>query len=352
MRSVPGEQLCFTMSVTDEVELVRDRVARLSRVHRGCRIVLLADGRSAARRSWPSGPNVSIRGCAKRLYGVENGGRVVQRHLEVFLESGASWWFKVDPDTVAWRRFRDLPLTTCFFGTIQGGNPGRSLQGGCIGGTRDAAEELVASSLLLSPVLLDPEATWASGNPFLIARALAGLVSFDFLLAWACRQAGIPLVAHPEIRSEWKQPPLDPSQYAITHPHKKLDLEAEARAIRSRRRVAARLARLIRERVPLGATIAVASKGDIRLTAVGLRHARHFPADDSGSWAGFHPADSAHAIALLEDERAAGVDHFALPETGDWWLEFYGGFAEYLASSHRLVVHAPGAGRIWALGRT
>jgi hypothetical protein len=253
---------------------------------------------------------------------------------------------------MAWRRFRDLPRTTCFFGTIQGGNPGPSLQGGCIGGTRDAARALVESALLLSPALIDPERTWARGNPFLIDRARVGLVSFDFLLAWACRQAGIPLVAHPEIRSEWKQPPLDPSRYAITHPHKTLDLEAEARAARSRRQSAARLAKLIREQVPVGATIAVASKGDTRLTAVGRRRALHFPADESGGWAGFHPADSEHAIALLEDQRAAGVDHFALPDTGNWWLEFYGGFAEYLATRHRLVIHAPGTGRIWALERT
>jgi hypothetical protein len=52
---------------------------------------------------------------------------------------------------------------------------------------------------------------------------------------------------------------------------------------------------------------------------------------------------------MLERERLDGVDHFALPETGDWWLEHYDAFAEHLASRGRLVAHAEGAGWLWEL---
>jgi hypothetical protein len=344
-----GGELCFTMSVTDEVELVRDRVARLQRIYPGCSVVLLPDGVEAARRAWPGGRGVSVQASPESLYAATNGGLVVQRHLEAALGSAAAWWFKVDPDTVVWRRFRRLPAGQCFFGTIQGGLPWPSLQGGCIGGTRAAVEALAGSRALLAPELLEPGRSWAGGNEVLLTRARAGLVSFDFVHAWACREAGIPLIPFDEIRSEWRQPPPDPRRYAVTHPHKALDVDAEQRMVRARQNTSARLVELIRNAVPPEATVAVVSKGDEALTALGRRIGRHFPAGENGAWAGFHPRDSRHAIALLESERAAGVDHFALPQTGDWWLEFYDGLARHLATRHRLVAHEPGAGRIWAL---
>jgi hypothetical protein len=340
--------LCFTMSVIDERELVEDRVARISRVYPGSHVVLLPDGTHTAGRPWPD-VGVSVRSNEERLYAVENGGLVVQRHLEAFLDSGARWWFKVDPDTVVWRRFGSLPDGICFFGTMQGGRPGPSLQGGCIGGTQAAARALLESAALLSPALLDPESSWAHGNPFLLARAARGLVSFDFVHAWACRQAGIPLQAHAEIRSEWKQPPLDPSQHAVSHPHKTVDVDGEQLALRARLEVSARLVELIEANVPAHATVAVVSKGDDCLAELGERVARHFPADETGAWAGFHPRDSEHAIALLAREQTGGADHFALPDTGAWWLEYYDGLARHLESRHRLVAQEPGAGRIWAL---
>lgn len=343
-----GADMCFTMSVTDELELAEDRIDRISRVYPGSHVVLLPDGENAAGHSWPLAA-ITVRASDERLYAVENGGLVVQRHLEAFLESGARWWFKVDPDTVVWRRFRSLPDGACFFGTIQGGNPGPSLQGGCIGGTRAAAHELVESDALLSSELLDPGGSWARGNPFLLARAARGLVSFDFVHAWACRRAGISLLAHAEIRSEWKQPPLDASQHAISHPHKTVDVAGEQLALRARLQVSARFVELIEANVPAHATLAVVSKGDGGLAELRDRTARHFPADETGAWAGFHPRDSEHAIALLALEQSGGADHFALPETGEWWLEFYDGLARHLESRHRLVAHEPGAGRIWAL---
>ena len=212
--------VCFTMSVIDEYDLVDDRVARLQAAHWDCRIVVLPERCGV----WPQ--SVEVRP-VERLYSVGNGGLVVERHLEAFIASGCTWWFKVDPDTVAWRPFNHLPEDACFFGTLRDDEPGPSLQGGCIGGTRAAAAALLESGALRSPLLLDPGASWAAGNPHLAARAEAGLVSFNSVHAWACREAGIELRDHPEIRSEPRDPPADPWRWAFTHPHKWLDVEDE-----------------------------------------------------------------------------------------------------------------------------
>jgi hypothetical protein len=208
----------------------------------------------------------------------------------------------------------------------------------------------VESGVLLSPELRVPERSWARGNPNLLDRARRGLVSFDFVHAWACHEIGIPLIEHPEIRSEWRRPPAEPDRYAITHPHKDLDEAADNLHEAKRREVTRRLRELIRVSVPADATVAIVSKGDESLVGPGRSGTRHFPADQNGGWAGYHPADSAHAIRLLEDERARGTDHLALPETSEWWLEYYDGLADHLSTRHRLVARADGAGRIWALG--
>jgi hypothetical protein len=330
------------MSVTDEYDLVDDRVARLQAAYRDCRIVLFPEHCGA----WPSGVEARP---VERLYPVANGGLVVERHLEAFVASGCAWWFKVDPDTVAWRPLHHLPEGACFFGSMRNGEPVPSLQGGCIGGTRVAAAALLASGALRSQALLDPGASWARDNPAVRARVDAGHVSFELVHAGACRERGIELRDQPEIRSEVRDPPADAWRWAFTHPHKWLDVEDESHVPNARRAVAGRLADLIERELPIGATVAVASKGDESLVHDVNRRARHFPADETGDWAGFHPADSDEAIALLERERVDGVDHFALPETGDWWLEHYGAFAEHLSSRGRLVAHAEGAGWLWEL---
>jgi hypothetical protein len=206
------------MSVTDEYDLVDDRVARLQTAYRDCRIVLFPEHCGA----WPRGVEARP---VERLYAVGRGGLVVERHLDAFLASGCAWWLKVDPDTVAWRPLLHLPEDTCFFGTLQ---DGASLQGGCIGGTRAAAAALLASGALRAEALLDPAASWARGDAKLAGRVDAGVVSFEHVHAWACREAGIELRDHPEIHCESREPPADPWRWAFTHPHKWLDPDADA----------------------------------------------------------------------------------------------------------------------------
>jgi len=82
--------------------------------------------------------------------------------------------------------------------------------------------------------------------------------------------------------------------------------------------------------IPAQATVAVISKGDSRLLNLQGCRAWHFPQDESGSYAGHHPADSDEAIAHLECLRARGAAYLLIPDSSLWWLDHYTGFREHL----------------------
>lgn len=87
------------------------------------------------------------------------------------------------------------------------------------------------------------------------------------------------------------------------------------------------------ERTSPGATVLVISKGDEDLLDVLRaegRGARHFPQAADGSFAGFYPADSAVAIAQLDELQAKGAEYLLFPSPSLWWLEYYKGLKEYL----------------------
>jgi len=81
--------------------------------------------------------------------------------------------------------------------------------------------------------------------------------------------------------------------------------------------------RALREAVPSGSTVLVVSKGDDRLLEVDDLQAWHFPRLPDGTWTGHHPADSAEALAGLEELRAQGAEYIAFPRPMLWWLDFY-----------------------------
>jgi hypothetical protein len=89
--------------------------------------------------------------------------------------------------------------------------------------------------------------------------------------------------------------------------------------------------------VPPNATVLVASRGDGELLRLGVRRALHFPQDEDGKYAGYHPADSDAVIAMLEQLRTRGADHFLLPATAFWWLDYYEGFREYVEKHYDVV---------------
>jgi hypothetical protein len=160
-----------------------------------------------------------------RLFGIENGGAVIERMLELFLERPTRYLFKIDPDTVIHRRFKYLPVRSGVFGTLQCVEETPAIQGGCMGFTRDAAEMILRSRMLQDSRLKEP-ARFINDSPYFVRmmdRAnRCGLASFDWIVAWIARELGIAVYAFDEVNSGWQQPPPNPEgRYAVSHPRAK-----------------------------------------------------------------------------------------------------------------------------------
>ena len=89
--------------------------------------------------------------------------------------------------------------------------------------------------------------------------------------------------------------------------------------------------------IPRNATVLVVSRGDDELVRIGPRRALHFPQDEFGRYAGYHPEDSAAAISALEEMRARGAEYLLLPSTSFWWLDYYEGLREHLESNYPAI---------------
>jgi GT2 family glycosyltransferase len=95
----------------------------------------------------------------------------------------------------------------------------------------------------------------------------------------------------------------------------------------------------VRQLIPAGSTVLVASKGDGALVDLPQHRAWHFPQTEHGSYAGHHPADSAEAVAALEALRGRGAAYLLIPSTCLWWLDHYKEFRRHLETCHtRLAV--------------
>jgi GT2 family glycosyltransferase len=102
-----------------------------------------------------------------------------------------------------------------------------------------------------------------------------------------------------------------------------------------------RVRRAVESAVPAGATVLIVSRGDDSLLDVEGRRACHFPRAANGAYAGHHPADSAEAIALLEEARAAGAGFIAFPGTGMWWLDHYEELRGHLDANYQRAFSDP-----------
>ena len=87
----------------------------------------------------------------------------------------------------------------------------------------------------------------------------------------------------------------------------------------------------------LAATVLVVSKGDEELCKLDGRTAWHFPQTEHGAYAGYHPADSAAAIAQLEALREQGGEYLLFPSTAFWWLDYYRDFRMHLDNHYARV---------------
>jgi SAM-dependent methyltransferase len=97
------------------------------------------------------------------------------------------------------------------------------------------------------------------------------------------------------------------------------------------------------------AIVAIISRGDDALMDLGGRAAWHFPRDDHGDYAGYHPGDSKEAIEHLESLRAKGANYLVIPEPSMWWLDHYKDFAKYLKERYQKVWVREDTGAIFSL---
>jgi GT2 family glycosyltransferase len=97
-----------------------------------------------------------------------------------------------------------------------------------------------------------------------------------------------------------------------------------------------------------GTTVLVVSKGDRALLELKGRRGWHFPQNENGVYAGYHPANSAEAIKHLEDLRARGAAYLLIPATSLWWLDYYEDFRHHLESRY---IRLPTPGELCVLYR-
>ncbi len=186
------------------------------------RVILRSDGDQDARLPiLAESHNADFRQ-EPRLFEIENGGAIVERMFELFFEKPTRYLLKIDPDTVIHRRFRYLPVRDGLFGTLQGRLRHPSVQGGCMGITRAAAEQILRSNMLRDYRLKEP-AKFIDDSPYFVRMAhranRCGLASFDWIVPWVAHELGIPIFAFSEVNSGWKMaPPNQNGRYAVSHP--------------------------------------------------------------------------------------------------------------------------------------
>lgn len=102
-------------------------------------------------------------------------------------------------------------------------------------------------------------------------------------------------------------------------------------------RLLARIREVVRAMLPPSATVLVVSKGDEELLELDGRPGWHFPRDESGKYAGYHPGSAQEAIRHLESLREAGANYILFPCTAFWWLGHYDDLAQHLIRRYQLV---------------
>lgn len=216
------EDLTFFALTYKNYEATAQCLADLRKHYSTSRVILRSDGDPDARLPVLAARHeVDFRG-ELRLFSIENGGAVIERMLELFVEKPTRYLFKIDPDTAIHRRFKYLPIRSGVFGTMQTELETPSVQGGCMGFTRDAAQQILQSQLLRDVRLKDP-ARFIDDSPYFFRMTdrsnRCGLASFDWIVPWIASQIGIPIYPFDEVNSGWKQPPPNPDQrYAVSHP--------------------------------------------------------------------------------------------------------------------------------------
>ena len=219
------DDLTFFALVYKDYDATAACLTDLRKHYPSSRVVLRSDGDQDPRfPPLASNHKVDFRS-ESRLFAIENGGAVIERMLEIFLERPTRYLFKIDPDTAIHRRFKYLPVHSGVFGTLQCEQETPSVQGGCMGFSRDSADQILHSRMLNDDRLKQP-AKFISESPYFFRMAdranRCGLASFDWIVPWVASELGIALYRFDEVNCGWQQPPPNPEdRYAVSHPRAK-----------------------------------------------------------------------------------------------------------------------------------
>jgi glycosyltransferase involved in cell wall biosynthesis len=106
---------------------------------------------------------------------------------------------------------------------------------------------------------------------------------------------------------------------------------------------------IVNANLPDQAKVLVVSKGDEELLQFEGRRGWHFPQTGKNVYAGYYPANSAEAIAHLEELRCHGADFLLFPQPAFWWLDHYADFKAHLKNRYGLLLQQEGACLIYDL---
>ena len=216
------DDLTFFAMVYQNYAATADCLRDLRKHYPASRVILRSDGDPDPRFPVLASRNNVDFHEELRLFGIENGGAVIERMLVLFLEKPTRYLFKIDPDTVIHRRFNYLPDRSGVFGTLQCEDESLSVQGGCMGFTQDSARQILESGMLRDSRLREP-GRFIDHSPYFFRMAdranRCGLASFDWIVPWVASELGISLYRFDEVNSGWRQPPPNPDdRYAVSHP--------------------------------------------------------------------------------------------------------------------------------------
>lgn len=92
---------------------------------------------------------------------------------------------------------------------------------------------------------------------------------------------------------------------------------------------------------PMGAVVAVVSKGDEEMVDFDGRTGWHFPQAPDGGYAGYHPGSDMAARRFLTAVVSRGAQFLAFPSSAFWWLDHYAKLTQHLLEQHRMVTAGP-----------
>jgi GT2 family glycosyltransferase len=113
------------------------------------------------------------------------------------------------------------------------------------------------------------------------------------------------------------------------------------------RQLVRRIRKVVRDALPLDATVLVVTNGDQHLLDLDVRRTWHFPQQSPqtalpdaspGTWAAYNHLTTTVGIAQLEMLRSRGANYLLFPKTALGWLANYAAFERYLNSRYKVAV--------------